>query len=314
MYNSKYNNKNFHYFKIITTIINKYNKYIILFCILYINFIFNIICIKNSKNIIVSLTSLPKRIKYVHLTIKSILKQTLKPNKIILWLAKTEFIKKKNKLPLNLLLLIEKGLTIKFIRKNFKSYNKLIPSLKKYPNNLIITIDDDIIYRKDTIEKLYKNYLKYPKDIHAHRITKFKYKSGKFKVIVGGYQYYKNSSFLNKLTGVGGVLYPPKCFYKDILKKELFMKLSPTNDDQWFWIQAILNNVRVRVIDKPNLKLNYIENTQNVGLSIKNDLGPKLFWKDFNRLLSYYPKLKQILIDEYNLYINNTKLKDNITL
>ena len=92
------------------------------------------------------------------------------------------------------------------------------------------------------------------------------------------------------------------------------MKLSPTNDDQWFWIQAILNNVRVRVIDKPNLKLNYIKNTQNVGLSIKNDLGPKLFWKDFNRLLSYYLKLKQILIDEYNLYINNTKLKDNMTL
>ena len=57
-----------------------------------------------------------------------------------------------------------------------------------------------------------------------------------------------------------------------------------------------------------------MENSQINCLWLKNDQGPKLFWKDFNRLLSYYPKLKQILIDEYNLYINNTKLKDNITL
>ncbi len=254
------------------------------------------------------------RIKYVHKTIKSLLEQNLKPKKIILWLAESDFPNKNKDLPKNLLLLKNNIVSIKYYKENIKSYKKLIPTLERYPNNIIITVDDDIIYKNDTIEKLYKNYLKYPKDIQAHRITKFIYKSGEFKTKAGGYDYYKNSSFLNKLTGVGGVLYPPKCFYKDILKKELFMKLSPTNDDQWFWIQAILNNVRVRVIDKPNLKLNYIKNTQNVGLSIKNDLGPKLFWKDFNRLLSYYPKLKQILIDEYNLYINNTKLKDNITL
>ena len=228
---------------------NIYKKYFILFYLLYINYISRIIYIKNSKNIIVSLTSFPKRINYVLLTIKSIIRQTLKPNKIILWLSKTEFIKKEKNLPLNLLSLIKKGLNIKFVKKNIKSYKKLIPSLKKYPNNLIITVDDDIIYRKDTIEKLYKNYIKFPKDIHAHRITKFKYKSGKFEVISGGYQYYKNSSFLNKLTGVGGVLYPPNSLYKDVLREDLFLKLAPTNDDQWFWIQAILNNVRIRVVE-----------------------------------------------------------------
>ena len=81
------------------------------------------------------------------------------------------------------------------------------------------------------------------------------------------------------------------------------MKLAPTNDDQWFWVQAILNNVKVRVIDKPNLKLNYIKHTQNAALSNINDKGLKLFWKDFYNLISYYPKLKSILIDEYNMYI-----------
>ena len=199
-------------------------------------------------------------------------------------------------------------MTIYFYNKNIKSYKKLIPTLKKYPNKIIITIDDDIIHKKDMVEKLYKSFLKYPRDIQAHRITKFIYKSGKFKTIAGGRHYYKNSSFLNKLTGVGGVLYPPNCFYKDILNEKLFMKLAPTNDDQWFWIQAILNNVRVRVVEKPNINLNYIKNSQKIGLTIKNDNGPKLFWKDFHNLISYYPKLKSILIKEFISF--NKKYKE----
>lgn len=258
--------------------------------------------IANPKNIIVSLTSYPKRIKSVHLAIKSLIKQTLKPNIIILWLAECDFPNRDKNLTKDLLSLKNERIKIEYYENNIKSYLKLIPTLEKYPRNIIITVDDDIIYKKDTISKLYNNYLKYPKDIQAHRITKFLYKSGKFKVIPGGYDYYNSSSFLNKLTGVGSVLYPPNCFYKDILNRDLFMKLAPTNDDQWFWVQGILNNVRVRVVDKPNLMLNYINNTQNIGLYNKNDQGPKLFWKDFNRLIAYYPKLKQILINEYNSY------------
>jgi hypothetical protein len=264
-------------------------------------FIFLIKINSNGKNIIVSLTSYPPRIKYVYITIKSLIKQTLKPNLIILWLAESEFPNKNNDLPRNLLSLRKERIKIEYYEQNIKSYKKLIPTLEKYPNKLIITVDDDIIYSSDTIEKLYNNYLKYPKDIQAHRITKFIYNSGIFQAIAGGYDYYNSSSFLNKVTGVGGVLYPPNCFYKDILNKDLFMKLAPTNDDQWFWIQGILNNVKVRVVDNPNLKLNYINNTQKIALSNQNIT---IFWKDFNRIIDYYPRVKKILINEYNIYIN----------
>ena len=223
----------------------------------------------------------------------------MQPNKIILWLAESDFPSKEKSLPLNLLELCKKGLTIDYYNQNIKSYLKLIPTLKKYPNKIIITTDDDNMYHKDMVEKLYKSFLKHPKDIHAHRITKITYESGEFKVIPGGIYYYKNSSFLNKLTGVGGVLYPPRCFYKDIYNEKLFMKLAPTSDDLWFWIQGILNNIRVRVVEKPNIYLNLIENSQKIGLYLENDGGPNLFWKHFNNLISYYPKLKNILIEEF---------------
>ena len=259
-------------------------------------FFFFLLKIINVKYIIVSLTSYPPRIKSVVLTLQSLLNQTLKPNIIILWLAHSEFPNKDHDLPKNLIELKRKGIKIEYYDKNIKSYKKLIPTLEIYPNDIIITVDDDIIYENDTIKKLFKNYMKYPKDIHAHRVSKFIYYSRKFQRIIGGYDYYNSSSFLNLPTGVGSVLYPPNCFYKDILNKSLFMKLAPTNDDQWFWIQGILNNIKVRVVNNPNIKINYISNTQNVALFKKNK---KLFWKDFKKLLSYYPRVKTILIKEY---------------
>ena len=247
-------------------------------------------------DIIVSLTSFPARIDTVHETIESLLDQSLHADKIILWLAEEQFPNKEADLPQSLLNLKGRGLTIDWY-KDIRSYKKLIPTLKKYPNSIIVTADDDNIYPKQWLQKLYDSYLKYPKDIQAHRITKFFYKHG-FEVIAGGQDYYKEPSYLNKLVGLGGVLYPPNCFYKDILNEELFMKLVPTNDDQWFWFQAVLNGTKIRVVENPEIKANYIKGTQQYGLTNINDKGEKLFWKDFHRLLEYYPKLKNILLKE----------------
>ena len=280
---------------------------------LFYFFIFTIIIsskdIYKDNNIIISLTSYPARISTVHTVINSLLNQSIKPYKIILWLAKPQFPNENKDLSKNLLNLIEKGLTIEYYERDIKSYKKLIPTLKKYPNNIIVTADDDIIYDKDWLEKLYKTYLKYPKDIIAHRITKFIYKKKSFKIIQGGKNYYQKSSFLNKFTGVGGVLYFPNCFYEDILNEELFMKLAPTNDDIWFWLQAVLKGTRIRVVENPNIKLNYIPNSQKVGLYKVNDHGKKLFWKDFNQMLNYYTGLKTILIKDYEEMTNQKKEK-----
>ena len=78
------------------------------------------------------------------------------------------------------------------------------------------------------------------------------------------------------------------------------MKLAPTNDDQWFWFQGVLNGFKVRVVENPFIKANYIPGSQNVALCKINDKGPNLFWVDFNRLLRYYTQLKGILLREYN--------------
>lgn len=96
----------------------------------------------NNSKVIVSLTTYNKRIYDVYLAIESIMQQTVKPSKIILWLDENEF--RPDNIPNSLILQQKRGLEIRFCA-NIKSYKKLIPTLKNYSNDIIITIDDDVI-------------------------------------------------------------------------------------------------------------------------------------------------------------------------
>ncbi len=260
---------------------------------------------KNSKQeLIISLTSYPARIKTIHKVIESLLNQTKKADKVILWLAPEQFENKEKDLPQDLLALTKQGLIIDWYH-DIRSYKKLIPTLRKYPDAIIVTADDDNLYKSTWLEQLYNSYLSYPNDIHCHRVTKILCHS-QFDAIAGGKEYWDSPSYLNKLVGMGGVLYPPHCFYKDILDENLIFSLAPTNDDLWFWLQAVLNNVKIRVISSPIIESHLIEETQETALCLINDAGEHLFWKDFHNILGYYPTLRTILRKEYNMLTNHT--------
>jgi len=262
---------------------------------------------KQLKKIIVSLTSFPYRIKTLHIAIDSILNQTLKPDAVYLYLANEQFPNKEKDLPESLLALEKHGLSIKWC-SDIKSYKKLIPALHEHPDDIIVTADDDLIFEKDWLKTLYNSYLAYPADIHAHRITRLYFKDNQnleiinrelywAKTNVFDYEgYIKEPSFLNKLTGGSGALYPPNCFIEDILNEDLFTRLAPTSDDIWFWLMAALKGVKVRVPDSHFPVLNYIEGTQEkFTLSSINDRGEKLFFVHLRNILDYYPKLREIL-------------------
>ena len=201
----------------------------------------------NGKLIVVSLTTYGRRIYDVHLVIESIMQQTLKPNKILLWLDEAEF--DDNTIPASLNSLRNRGLEICYC-EDIKSYKKLIPTLRDYPNEIIITIDDDVIYPIDLVDRLYHQHVKYPNEVictHAHIISFSS--DGEFLP----YELWpdpptdrsrSSNSFLP--LGIGGVLYPPKCLHDDVFKKEIFMSLSPTADDLWFKIMALINGTKSR--------------------------------------------------------------------
>ena len=245
--------------------------------------------------LIVSLTSYPPRIEAVHLVIETLLKQTFRPDKLILWLSEEEFPNREKDLPKKLLQQTMRGLEIEWC-EDIKSYKKLIPALKAYPDAVIVTADDDIYYHQEWLERLYRAYINNPDCIHAHRITKFYLdENDEFAIVAGGQDYWKLPSYLNKLVGVGGVLYPPHCFHPDVLDESKFMELAPTSDDIWFWLMAALAGYKVTAVQNPLNTLHYVEGTQDCGLWHVNDHGEKLFWVHFNNILQAYPQLEQRL-------------------
>jgi len=197
--------------------------------------------------LIISLTSFPARMDYIEYTIFSLITQTIRSEKIILWLTVSEFPNRENDLPAALKRYEQFGLEIKFAGENHKSFNKLVFSLENYPDYIIVTADDDVYYAPAWLKTLYNTHIKNPKDIVSNRIRRVSFK----KREIDSYNNWKHTvstspSLLNFLLGYSGVLYPPHSLYKDVLDKSLFLSLSPHADDIWFYAMALLAGTKIR--------------------------------------------------------------------
>lgn len=214
----------------------------------------------SDSNIIVSLTTYGPRLQEVYLTIESIMNQSMKPNKIILWLEEEL---RNVELPLLLKKQINRGLEIKYC-KNIRSYKKLIPSLLEYPNDVIITIDDDLLYNVTMLEHLILAYLQNPNTVHYNRGHLITFDKNGFINKYNQWKWFQTSKenpSLNFPTTGGGVLYPPKSFNEEVFNEKIFMSLCPTADDIWFKAMLLLNNTTCNKVYTTNpIGEEYIEN------------------------------------------------------
>ena len=186
-----------------------------------------------SDEVIVSLTSFGKRIKEVYLAIESIMQGTLKPNRIILWLAENEFGGKT--LPKTLQYQQKRGLQIEYC-DDIRSYKKIVPTLIKYPDACVVTIDDDAMYEFDLLENLVRAHQENPTDICAcrmHRIALDDQKKPKSYLKWDMLVYPEEKSNLLFLTSGGGTLFPPHCFVEEFFNRDAYMSLCPYADDVW---------------------------------------------------------------------------------
>lgn len=252
--------------------------------------------IKNKKeDIVISLTTYGDRYNEIQYTLYSIFRQNYKPNKIVLWLDENEFSFDEIKQNKALSKFIKKGLLVNFC-KNYGSYKKIIPALNYYPKSKIIICDDDAYYNKKWLKLLISEEKKFPNDILCHRGNYIQVKDRHLESYLHWYSCNEaKESYFILPTGVGGTLVKKTFFYKDFFDSSLFMRLAPNADDLWIWSQAVLKGTKIRLIngfisnikdfgnDKDWPKL-YLLNAQKNGNDIK-----------MNNLISYYPKLKNIL-------------------
>lgn len=249
--------------------------------------------------ITVSLTSIPPRLPLVHLVIESIFRQTVKPDRIVLLLSK-EYKRKelggfdRENLPRSLTELQRRGMKILFT-EDIGSYGKLIPSIRRFPDDIVITIDDDVFYHSDTIEKLYEAYLLNGRDfIYCRRSKIMETRSGGGVEPYGKWRLSFSPQDNGKplfFTGTGAVLYPPRIFSDEVFNQDAFLELAPFADDVWFNAMGILNGKSVfQVEGKEPVRLGTAKSfslSQRNLHGEENDAQIKAVFERYN----LYPKL-----------------------
>ena len=249
---------------------------------------------EDETDVIVSLTSYGKRVTdAVPYAIYSLFQQTELPNRIVLYLDGTKW--NDENIPTLLKRLQQSGLEIVY-GEDVRSYTKLLPALKMFPENPIITVDDDLYYDKEVVSLLKAHYedsdKRTPIALHGNIAVR---RNGKYVP----YSEWPDSEYGDEssdysLYGVHGAIYPPHLFDEEVFNKDVFLKLAPYADDIWFWIQEKRLGIRTKVVrsfnSQRNISVNRIEAMdfsqtgtlffQNV-VSGRND-------EQLEKLLTYY--------------------------
>ncbi len=238
-----------------------------------------------------TLTTFPDRIDSVQYTLRSLFNQSMKPDRVVLWLAKEEF--EGRELPQSIKDFQSVGLEVRFCDNMFghKRYYQLIPEQKE--NELIVMFDDDILFPKHLVYRLYEVWKKNPNCIVCDRGQVFELESngevlnpGRWSAIspVG----VKKPSFRVLASPGGGCLVPPNALYKDACNTELIKKYAIKTGDIWLMFMAVQNDTKIIRSYRYHRTFILSEKQQTVQLG-REAIYQGRYVQTFNDLANAYP-------------------------
>lgn len=247
---------------------------------------------------IVSLTSFPAAITYAAGAVRSILAGSVLPDKLILYVTASQF--PDGRLPQELQELSDSNpiFEVRNYDTDIRSYRKLIPALNDFPDDVIVTIDDDVWYHRNMLRDLLRLHAQIPDAVLAHRAKrveigvpyrkwpKYRWYSFLFKRLHIG--------FGNIQTGVGGVLYPPHSLKPDMLDPRIFTEVAPTTDDIWFWAAAVAKGTRIVPVPFGHNKPRGLDKPKYLSLKTVNfKSGTDRNLAALEKILEKYPEVRQ---------------------
>ena len=278
-----------------------------------------------TKEVIVSMSSSPARIQNAALAIRRIYEQTKLPDKVILWLAVSDFPGKLKDLPGDILKLVsEKGLSVRWCEDDLKSHNKYFWVLKDNPDALIITVDDDILYHNRLIENLYLSYLLYPRAVSAARVCLLPVSQ------MGEIPPYDswpivNDAYVSRVSmqffaiGRGGVLYPASLFTQawNLFDQNTIQRTCLYEDDLWLKAMELVAEIPVAVSEEYK-EFHYTSDSQETALCRENwdnGMNNKLFLliqKEIDRRYGNNTFLQKLMCSSSGENLTGLKVLSNL--
>ena len=260
---------------------------------------------------IVTLTSYGERLtKTAPYAIASLLAQMEQPDRIMLWVAHGDGARiydANADVTALYAELIAKGVEIRYC-EDLKSYKKLIPALREFPEDILITADDDSLYPFDWFAKLKATAAENPGSIICHRAHEIlvdaehyplAYRNWKKNVPEEDFTSMANSAAIFPV-GIGGILYPPHSISEalNIRNSSNIYRLTcdtlpllPTVDNIWFWAMAKLAGTEYVVVPKGYRKDMAIDEK----ISDQRRASITQYTEQLAIVLKEYPKLQECL-------------------
>lgn len=252
--------------------------------------------------IVVSMTTFPPRFDNIGIVIKSILYQDYKPDKIVIYLdGNTSY----SDLTEEMREFEQYGVEYRFHNETLlKAHSKYLFAMQDFPDAAIVTTDDDVILPSNWLRTLVESYEKYPNAVSARRVHLMRFDEHGFLPYNHWFDQWrkeKKPSHLLFATGVGGVLYPPKCVSKEAFKQEIIKELSLDNDDIWLKCWEVMSDTPVVWVKNNEVSLSEVESENKMALSESNVFESK---NDIilNRVLEYYGLKTSDFIKESKIY------------
>ncbi|WKD62100.1 hypothetical protein CCICO_10505 [Corynebacterium ciconiae DSM 44920] len=152
--------------------------------------------------VIITLTSHGRRLRWVHLAIESV----AHAGPVELWLEPRDYAAPR---PAGLQRLCDRGLRIRKAEPGLGPHTKYLPAARAHPGRWLITIDDDVLYLPWCVPRLIDAAR--PHHITAHRAHRIRLNNQR----IAPYSQWRpvrstDASLLHVATGVSAVCYPPR--------------------------------------------------------------------------------------------------------
>lgn len=227
--------------------------------------------VPHTTEVIVSLTSYGERLGNVDLAIRSILANTVVPDRIILWVDEET----KGKLPARVQQMEDYGVEIRRGVENLRPHNKYFYTMRENPDSIVITVDDDEMYAADTVQTLLEQYVRHPGCVIARRVHRILWNATGTELLPygqWGWEWHESSEPRMDLiaTGVGGVLYPPHSIGERALNADAIKQASLGADDIWLKVNEVIDGAPVVYAPNKHLHPLTIPDSQGETLNASN--------------------------------------------
>lgn len=230
--------------------------------------------LEGSPEVVVSVASYGKRIASIAPMIDSLRRQTVHPNRAFLWLPRRDFPRGLRDAPAEVICALhDADVEPRFVENDLGPHNKYFWAMRAYPDSTVITLDDDINYPCDLLEKLLSAHKAWPREVIGMRTHLITFHEG------GLDPYERWEREQTKIldtptqriisTGVGGVLYPAHCLDSHAFDEDAIARTCLYADDLWLKVMEVLKGTST-ICPSDGFTLDYVEGTQDVALYTTN--------------------------------------------